>query len=149
METAGCSPRYVPFVTRQDWLRRFVLLEMRLLAFMVLYSIVVRHPVLQSYCRELTDPDGEWIQTIVDDKLYLLASDWWESTDEEKATFAAVNRHDAEEKYRLANQTGSKALFFAQCSTENETWLPLLEKAFAKAHGDFSAIEGGFTGFVF
>ena len=43
-------------------------------------------------------------------------------------------------------QTGSKALFFAQCREENETWLPLLEKAFAKAHGDFSAIEGGFTG---
>lgn len=28
----------------------------------------------------------------------------------------------------------------------NETWLPLLEKAFAKAHGDYSAIEGGFVG---
>lgn len=41
---------------------------------------------------------------------------------------------------------GSKSLYFAQCSNENETWLPLLEKAFAKAHGDFSAIEGGFTG---
>lgn len=67
----------------------------------------------------------------------------------EKATFQAVNRLDAEEKYRQANQTGSKALYFAQCSTENETWLPLLEKAFAKAHGDFSSIEGGFTGFVF
>lgn len=25
-------------------------------------------------------------------------------------------------------------------------WLPLLEKAYAKAHGDFAAIEGGFTG---
>ena len=55
-------------------------------------------------------------------------------------------RAGAEEKYRKANQTGSKALYFAQCSNENETWLPLLEKAFAKAHGDYSAIEGGFTG---
>ncbi|KAL6714520.1 hypothetical protein ACLMJK_007945 [Lecanora helva] len=90
--------------------------------------------------------DGEWCQTIIDDKLYLLASDWWESTDAEKATFAALNRVDTAEKYRLANQTGSKALYFAQCSNENETWLPLLEKAFAKAHGDFGAIEGGFTG---
>lgn len=57
-----------------------------------------------------------------------------------------VNRGDAEAKYRKANQTGSKALYFAQCSSENETWLPLLEKAFAKAHGDYSAIDGGFTG---
>lgn len=57
-----------------------------------------------------------------------------------------VNRRDAEENYRKANQIGSKALYFAQCSSENETWLPLLEKAFAKAHGDYSAIDGGFTG---
>lgn len=92
--------------------------------------------------------DGEWIQTVVDDKLYLLASDWWESSDAEKAMFAAINRHDAEERFRQANQTGSKSLYFAQCSNENETWLPLLEKAYAKAHGDFSAIEGGFTGLV-
>lgn len=92
--------------------------------------------------------DGEWIQTIIDDKLYLLASDWWESSDFEKQVFAMVNRHDAEERYRQTNQTGSKALYFAQCSSENETWLPLLEKAFAKAHGDFSVVEGGFTGFA-
>jgi hypothetical protein len=37
-------------------------------------------------------------------------------------------------------------LFFAQCENKNETWLPLLEKAYAKAHGDYAAIEGGFTG---
>ncbi|KAF6228137.1 hypothetical protein HO133_007865 [Letharia lupina] len=90
--------------------------------------------------------DGEWIQTIIDDKLYLIASDWWESSDEEKRVFWIVNRGDAEKRYRKVNQTGSKALYFAQCSSENETWLPLLEKAFAKAHGDYSAIDGGFTG---
>ncbi|CAD6578019.1 MAG: hypothetical protein ASARMPRED_008495 [Alectoria sarmentosa] len=90
--------------------------------------------------------DGEWIQTIIDDKLYLIASDWWESLDEEKQVFWMVNRRDVEENYRKANQIGSKALYFAQCNSENETWLPLLEKAFAKAHGDYSAIDGGFTG---
>ncbi|CAD6573733.1 MAG: hypothetical protein ASARMPREDX12_006221 [Alectoria sarmentosa] len=90
--------------------------------------------------------DGEWIQTIIDDKLYLIASDWWESLDEEKRVFWMVNRRDVEENYRKANQIGSKALYFAQCNSENETWLPLLEKAFAKAHGDYSAIDGGFTG---
>lgn len=37
-------------------------------------------------------------------------------------------------------------MYFAQCSDENETWLPLLEKAYAKAHGDFASIDGGFTG---
>lgn len=97
----------------------------------------------------LSTADGEWFQTMIDDKLYLIASDWWESSDEEKRTFEMVNRQDAEERYRLANQTGSKALYFAQCTSENETWLPLLEKAFAKAHGDYSSIDGGFTGFAF
>ncbi|KAL8943829.1 MAG: hypothetical protein Q9216_000822 [Gyalolechia sp. 2 TL-2023] len=89
--------------------------------------------------------DGEWIQTIIDDKLYLIASDWYETT-ESKRTWEEVRRVDPEEEYRKANQTGSRALCFAQCSDENETWLPLLEKAFAKAHGDYSSIDGGFTG---
>jgi hypothetical protein len=56
------------------------------------------------------------------------------------------NRKTPEEEYRMVMQTGSRALYFAQCSDANETWLPLLEKAFAKAHGDYSAIEGGFVG---
>ena len=90
--------------------------------------------------------DGEWIQTVIDDKLYLIASDWYESIPDEKRTFAQTNRQDAEEKYRKSCQTGSDALYFAKCSSENETWLPLLEKAYAKAHGDYSAIDGGFTG---
>ncbi len=146
MVIVGSSPRYALSATSKTWLRDFVWLGMRSSAFTVLYFIVVgaHRPEYLRTC--LTSTDGEWIQTIIDDKLYLIASDWWESTDLEKATFAAVNRHDAEEKYRKANQTGSKALYFAQCSSENETWLPLLEKAFAKAHGDFRAIEGGFTG---
>ena len=53
-------------------------------------------------------------------------------------------------KYRETFQKGSKALYFAQRKEENETWLPLLEKPFAKAHGGFTgeAIEdltGGVT----
>ncbi|MCJ1463819.1 hypothetical protein MMC07_002428 [Pseudocyphellaria aurata] len=89
--------------------------------------------------------DGEWIQTIIDDKLYLIAADFDES-DEEKRTWQQVSMQDPEEEYRKSCQNGSRALYFAQCTSENETWLPLLEKAYAKAHGDFNAIQGGFTG---
>ncbi|KAL8741673.1 MAG: hypothetical protein Q9190_005747 [Brigantiaea leucoxantha] len=89
--------------------------------------------------------DGEWFQTVIDDKLYLIAADYLESIDD-KRTWEDVRRADPEEEYRKANQTSSRALYFAQCSDQNETWLPLLEKAFAKAHGDYSAIDGGFTG---
>ena len=51
-----------------------------------------------------------------------------------------------EEKYRKTFMNGSDALYFSKSRDENETWLPLLEKAYAKAHGDYQAIEGGFTG---
>ncbi|CAG7984141.1 unnamed protein product [Penicillium olsonii] len=89
--------------------------------------------------------DGEWQQCIVDDKLYLRAADYDESVDE-RPLWDDINRTDTEEEYRRVWQTGSRALYFAQCVDDNETWLPLLEKAFAKAHGDYSAIEGGFVG---
>ncbi|RAK73077.1 calpain-like protein [Aspergillus fijiensis CBS 313.89] len=89
--------------------------------------------------------DGDWQQCIVDDKLYLRAADYDESVDE-RPIWDDINRKDTEEEYRKAWQTGSRALYFAQCVDENETWLPLLEKAYAKAHGDYSAIEGGFVG---
>ncbi|KAL9000704.1 MAG: hypothetical protein Q9169_000740 [Polycauliona sp. 2 TL-2023] len=89
--------------------------------------------------------DGSWIQTIIDDKLYLVAADFYESVDD-KRTWEDVRRVDAEEEYRKANQTGSRSLCFAQCADQDETWLPLLEKAFAKAHGDYGSIDGGFTG---
>lgn len=89
--------------------------------------------------------DGEWQHTIVDDKLYTRAPDYDEAQDE-RVVWDDINRVDSAEEYRKAHLTGSRALYFAQCSEENETWLPLLEKAYAKAHGDFASIDGGFTG---
>jgi len=62
----------------------------------------------------VTPVDGEFFHTVIDDKLYLIASDWWESTDNEKRIFEAVNRQEAEERYRKATQTGSQSLYFAQ-----------------------------------
>ncbi|KAI9793295.1 MAG: hypothetical protein M1833_000794 [Piccolia ochrophora] len=90
--------------------------------------------------------DGEWISTIIDDKLYLTKPDYEESFLEKAQWDDIWNRVNGEEEYRKAWQTGSGALYFAQCSDRNETWLPLLEKAYAKAHGDYEAIEGGFVG---
>jgi hypothetical protein len=64
----------------------------------------------------------------------------------DRALWEEIDRPDNEEKYRRTYQSNSEALYFAQCENQNETWLPLLEKAYAKAHGDYAAIEGGFTG---
>ncbi|KAH6652603.1 hypothetical protein BKA67DRAFT_519662, partial [Truncatella angustata] len=89
--------------------------------------------------------DGEWISEIIDDKLFLTKPDFEESF-LERMLWEDRERVESEEQYRKAYQSGSGALYFAQCVHADETWLPLLEKAYAKAHGDYSAIEGGFTG---
>ncbi|KAF1850642.1 cysteine proteinase [Cucurbitaria berberidis CBS 394.84] len=84
--------------------------------------------------------DGIWIWTVVDDNLYLNYSDFDAYGDRYDPTGAKETR------YKKNNQTGSEALYFASCADENETWLPLLEKAYAKVHGDYDAIAGGYSG---
>lgn len=77
--------------------------------------------------------------------MYLTKSDYDEA-EYDRVLFDELERVNAEELYRKVYQSNSGALYFAQCSHQQETWLPLLEKCYAKAHGDFAAIEGGFGG---
>ncbi|KAK7413320.1 hypothetical protein QQX98_007830 [Neonectria punicea] len=89
--------------------------------------------------------DGEWIYSIIDDKLYL-KSPCWDSPSMQRDLLQQIDREDVENVYRKTYQTGSKALFFAQCKDQNETWVPLIEKAYAKAHGDYASLAGGWIG---
>lgn len=61
--------------------------------------------------------DGDWVSTVVDDQLC----------------------------YKIDQATLKKSLYFSSCSEERETWLPLLEKAYAKIHGDYESLSGGFS----
>jgi Calpain family cysteine protease len=91
--------------------------------------------------------DGEWIHVIIDDKLYLKSPDW-DSPSVQRHLLEQTDREDVETEYRKTYQTGSQSLFFAHCRDSNETWLPLLEKAYAKAHGDYGSLSGGWIGYA-
>ncbi|KAI8682544.1 Calpain catalytic domain-containing protein [Fusarium sp. Ph1] len=82
--------------------------------------------------------DGEWISTVVDDNLYLTQEDF------DQEIYDAAGKKA--KLYKKQKQSSSDALFFAKCGDANETWLPLLEKAFAKIHGDYGALDGGWAG---
>lgn len=95
--------------------------------------------------------DGEWAPVIVDDMMYLTSADWDELNNEtrNKLLLNAWRQSSSarEESYRQYCQTSSRSLYFSASIDQNETWLPLLEKAYAKAHGDYSALDWGNPGY--
>ncbi|KAK0253072.1 hypothetical protein LTR01_005544 [Friedmanniomyces endolithicus] len=91
--------------------------------------------------------DGEWVYEVIDDKLYLKVGD-----DDDLAIVRDWDRENKKGRYidydddklTAQLQRGGEALYFSHCKS-SETWLPLIEKAYAKAHGDYAAVEGGYA----
>ncbi|KZP28270.1 cysteine proteinase [Athelia psychrophila] len=84
--------------------------------------------------------DGDWRDVIIDDQLFISAPRWESLDGKEQALY-----HGDRDKYEAVGRKGSSILYFARGRSENETWVPLMEKAFAKLHGDYDSLEGGYT----
>lgn len=121
---------------------------------MALYSSVVSNS-LYSSLDGLTDLlDGAWVPEVIDDRLFLHVADGEDLfvgklTDSSRTRAEVSTTSYDMHKLRENLQKGGEALFFARCNERSDTWLPLIEKAYAKAHGDYGSIEGGDTRYVF
>lgn len=51
--------------------------------------------------------------------------------------------HQDPDLYEAIARKGGKILYFASGATPNETWVPLIEKAYAKLHGNYAYLIGG------
>ncbi len=47
---------------------------------------------------------------------------------------------------RLPCAFGKNRLLYAECQDPREFWVAIMEKAYAKLHGNYESIEAGFSG---
>ncbi|KAJ6521660.1 hypothetical protein DFH09DRAFT_214623 [Mycena vulgaris] len=97
-------------------------------------SVIVDEPVNFSITHAITN------NTFSSSLLYTSVPKYEELSVAEKALF-----QNDKDRYNASARKGSKTLYFAKSGTVGETWVPLVEKAYAKLHGDYGSLCSGYA----